>query len=63
MGRTLDVYGLQEVSDEPDPHANLPFISHHELNLWRGKIGKVCAGIKIITYFLQTVSIKIMTKT
>ena len=35
MGRTLDVYGLQELSDEPDPHATLPFISHHTLNLTR----------------------------
>ena len=35
LGRTLDVYGLQELSDEPDPHATLPFISHHTLNLSR----------------------------
>ena len=35
MGRTLDVYNLQELSDEPDPHATLPFISHHTLNLSR----------------------------
>ena len=35
LGRTLDVYGLQELSDEPDPHATLPFISHHTLNLTR----------------------------
>ena len=35
MGRTLDVYNLQELSDEPDPHATLPFISHHTLNLTR----------------------------
>ena len=26
---------LQELSDEPDPHATLPFISHHTLNLTR----------------------------
>ena len=35
LSRTLDVYNLQELSDEPDPHATLPFISHHTLNLTR----------------------------
>ena len=35
MSRTLDVYNLQELSDEPDPNATLPFISHHTLNLSR----------------------------
>ena len=35
LSRTLDVYDLQELSDEPDPHATLPFISHHTLNLSR----------------------------
>ncbi len=35
VSRTLDVYNLQELSDEPDPHATLPFISHHTLNLSR----------------------------
>ena len=35
LGRTLDVYNLQELSDEPDPHATLPFIYHHTLNLTR----------------------------
>ena len=43
MSRTSDVYelGLEmeehegEVGDEIDPHATLPFISHHTLNLSR----------------------------
>ena len=35
LSRTLDVYNLQDLSDEPDPHATLPFISHHTLNLTR----------------------------
>ena len=32
----MDVMALErELSDEPDPHATLPFISHHTLNLSR----------------------------
>ena len=31
----MDVMRLQELSDEPDPHATLPFISHHTLNISR----------------------------
>ena len=35
MDRTLDVFKLQELSEDPDPHATLPFISHHTLNISR----------------------------
>ena len=35
LNRTLDVFKLQELSEDPDPHATLPFISHHTLNLSR----------------------------
>ena len=38
LNRTQDVYDLQELCDEPDPHATLPFISHHTLNLSRDLI-------------------------
>ena len=38
LNRTQDVYDLQELYDEPDPHATLPFISHHTLNLSRDLI-------------------------
>ena len=31
----MDVFKLQELSEDPDPHATLPFISHHTLNLSR----------------------------
>ena len=40
LTRTLDVYDLQELSDEPDPHATLPFISHHTLNISRDLVDK-----------------------
>ncbi len=40
LSRTLDVYDLQELSDEPDPHATLPFISHHTLNISRDLVDK-----------------------
>ena len=35
LNRTLDVYDIQELCDDPDPHATLPFISHHTLNISR----------------------------
>ena len=35
LNRTLDVFKLQELSEDPDPHATLPFISHHTLNISR----------------------------
>ncbi len=35
LDRTLDVFKLQELSEDPDPHATLPFISHHTLNISR----------------------------
>ena len=35
LSRTMDVYDLQELADDPDPHATLPFISHHTLILSR----------------------------
>ena len=35
LDRTMDVFKLQELSDDPDPHATLPFISHHTLNISR----------------------------
>ena len=31
----MDVFKLQELRDDPDPHATLPFISHHTLNISR----------------------------
>jgi hypothetical protein len=31
----MDVFKLQELCDDPDPHATLPFISHHTLNISR----------------------------
>ena len=34
------MYDLQELSDEPDPHATLPFISHHTLNISRDLVDK-----------------------
>ena len=41
----MDVFKLQELRDDPDPHATLPFISHHTLNISRelddGNDGKV----------------------
>ena len=31
----MDVFKLQELSDDPDPNSTLPFISHHTLNISR----------------------------
>ena len=35
LDRTMDVFKLQELSDDPDPNSTLPFISHHTLNISR----------------------------
>jgi hypothetical protein len=35
LDRTLDVFKLQELSEDPDPNSTLPFISHHTLNISR----------------------------
>ena len=52
LNRTMDVFKLQELSEDPDPHATLPFISHHTLNISRdledGNNGNVHCAINDI---------------
>ena len=51
----MDVFKLQELRDDPDPHATLPFISHHTLNISRelddGNDGTVTNCGDLFIYF------------
>ena len=53
LNRTLDVYDIQELCDDPDPHATLPFISHHTLNISR----ELVDDKKTSSKFLRTLTI------
>ena len=49
LNRTLDVYDIQELCDDPDPHATLPFISHHTLNISRELVDDKKASSKFLS--------------
>ena len=48
LNRTLDVYDIQELCDDPDPHATLPFISHHTLNISRELVDDKTSSSKFL---------------